>query len=99
MQGKFSLNISTLFNNHFLFLYSHVLMLICGIWLRVISNEVLKLLWMVSCCFNLPIPKSFQVWLFQITILITVFILLKTMKVYFTNAVASVYVFESIFKL
>ena len=38
MQGKFSLNISTVFNTNFLFLSGHVLMVLCGIWLRVISN-------------------------------------------------------------
>ena len=98
MQGKFSLNISTVLNTHFLFLSSHGLVLICGIWLRLISNEVLKLLWMVSCRLNCQIQNRFGVLLFQIAMSITVFIPFKIIKVYFTNAVASVYIFESSFQ-
>ena len=67
-------------------------------FLRVISNEVLKLLWMVICCLNFQIHNPFGVRLFQIAMSITVFILLKISKVYSTNAVASVYVFESSFQ-
>ena len=65
---------------------------------RLISNEVLKLLWMVICRLNFQIHNPFGVRLFQIAMSITVFILLKIMKVYFAEAVARVYIFDSSFQ-
>ena len=98
MQGKYSLNFPTVLNTYFFSLYVYGLMLLCGIWFSVISNEVPKLLWMVSWCFNCRIQNIFGVRLFQISRSITVFILLKIMKVYFAEAVARVYIFDSSFQ-